>query len=167
MTIVPSWCIPGWDCFFLLLFAIKSASLWQLGALFRPFFSQPLSLCLLVFLNLMKGPHSFFSFLFFNVLELLFRIPSVPSAFVRGGIPDTEGVPRLLACYLVSSSIKSTPQILPPPCCSLFVVSPAVDPDEEGLVWGTLVLMWRPGCQNWRLCWSLRLQEEPAPPPPA
>lgn len=75
------------------------------------------------------------------------------------------GVPHLLACYLVSSSIKSTPpQILPPPSLSLFVVSPAVDPDEEGLIWGTLVLMWRPERQKWRLCWSLRPWEETGPP---
>lgn len=101
---------------------------------------------------------------FFWVFGLLFRIPSMPLAFVRGRITNTEGSRIFLLVILWVQALNQPPQILSPPSLSLFVVSPAVDPDEEGLIWGTLVLMWRPERQKWRLCWSLRPWEETGPP---
>lgn len=116
-------------------------------------FSPSLSLGLLVFLCLMKGPHSFF--VGFGV--------TFQNSFHGLGLSERWdhqrwGLPRLLACDLVSWSIKSSPSF------SLFVVSPAVDPDEEGLIWSALVLMRRPECQKRRLCWHLRPWEETGPP---
>lgn len=73
-------------------------------------FSPSLSLCLLVFLYLMKGPHSLFFFSLFESFWVAFQNSSHALGLCeRWDHQHWGGSPHLLACYLVSSSIKSPP----------------------------------------------------------
>lgn len=90
-------------------------------------------------LSLTHERASFLFFFFFSGFRVAFQNSFHALGLCEKWDHQHWGVPHLLACYLVSSSIKSIPQILPPPSLSLFMVSPAVDPDEEGSIWGTVV----------------------------
>lgn len=155
MTTSPSWCIPGWDYFFFPPF------FYSVSLSFSSHFLQVFLCAFLSFFTSWKGLIPFFFLSCPAAFQNSFHALGLCARWER----QHRGVPHLLACYLVSSSIKSTPQILPPPSLSLFVVSPAVAPDEEGLIWGTLVLMWRPECQKWRLCVKVWGPEKRRGPP--
>lgn len=130
-------------------------------------FSPSLSLCLLVFLYLMKGPHSYF---FFKVFELL-----VQNSFHALGLCerwDHQHWGGPLIFLLVILWVQALNQPPHPPLkfclhlvslclwCLLLCI-------QMRKVWfeAPLVLMWRPECQKWRLCVEvLRPWEETGAP---
>lgn len=113
-------------------------------------FSPSLSLCLLVFLNLMKGPHSFFFFQRFQIAFLEF-LPC-PWPLWEVGSPTPRGS---LVFLLVILWVQALNQ--PPKFC-LHLVTLCL---WYLLLWiqmrkAWFVLMRRPECQKWRLCWGLK-----------
>lgn len=106
-------------------------------------------------------------FFFFKFLGCFSEFLPCPRPVWEVGSPTLRGPLIFLLVILWVQALNQPPRakILPPPSLPVFVVSPAVHPDEEGLIWGTLVLMWRPECQKWRLCVEVWGPEKRQGPP--